>query len=290
MSNTQSNPDDLFSRAHQRGRMSDASLQVSRRFYDPGAGLAQRLGRPAGVIHAAKSTLFAEVIDDSSSIAEFGNTQALIDGRNEVIEALQGANSLQRDGLGVLTIRMNAGPLDPQNLFVGIMDVPLLGSGNYSPAGVTPLYQRAVEAGLLLIAAAEALLKKGVKSSLLLHLITDGEDVPLDPRWGGKYTTPSEVAKVLEDLRRREDSLIRATGIPGNGRIDFHQVFTEMGILPTEIVAVAATNPSDRKKAIRAHFQQFSSAAVGFSNAAYGQSKQGFITGTQQAGGGFLLP
>ena len=31
--------DDLFTRAHQRGRMSDASLQVAQRFYNPGANL-----------------------------------------------------------------------------------------------------------------------------------------------------------------------------------------------------------------------------------------------------------
>jgi hypothetical protein len=268
--------------------MSDASLQVAKKFYDPGAKLAQRLGRPVGVIHAAKSTLFAEVVDDSSSIDEFNNTQAVMDGRNEVINALRGANSLQRDGLSVLTIRMNAGPLDTQNLFLGIMDVPLLDHSNYRSSGVTPLYQRTVEAALLLIAAAEAQLRKGVKSSLLLHIITDGEDVPLDARSGGKHTTPAEVAKVLEDLRRREDSLIRATGIPGNRRIDFHQVFGAMGILPAEIVDIQAGTQADRGKAIRAHFQQFSSAALGFTNAAYGQSKQGFITGTQQAGGGFL--
>lgn len=131
--------DDLFSRAHQRGRMSDASLQVAQKFYDPGAKLAQKLGRPVGVIHAAKTTLFAEVVDDSSSIEEFNNTQAVMDGRNAVIEALRGANSLQRDGLSILTIRMNAGPLDTQNLFLGVMDVPLLDRSNYTSYGVTPL-------------------------------------------------------------------------------------------------------------------------------------------------------
>lgn len=208
----------------------------------------------------AEVLLVTQVIDDSGSICFVGgNTEAVRDGHNLVIDSLKG--SKQSAGVLMSTRLLNGGLLSGYTT----LDVaPRLDTHNFNPNGGTPLYDT-IKAALTTVAAKMADFEQnGVAARALTVIVTDGAD--------NGYTRPKDVLDMVAGLLRTEQHIIAGVGV-SDGYTDFRAVFAGIGILP-EWILTPNNTPSD----IRRAFRVISQSAVRASQAA---------TFSQTAMGGF---
>jgi hypothetical protein len=236
-----------------------AALQV----VDLGAKIADALGTPADQIQQSEVILLSVLVDDSGSIRFEGNTQAVRDGHNLILDALR--DSKQQDNILAHTRLLNGEVIYPYGL---IDSAVKLDQHNYDPDKGTPLYDESMAFLATVLAKSQEFADQGVPCRTISLIITDGADQH------SRKCRDSDVKKLVDDMLRQENHIIAAMGIKDDAGVNYQAVFQAMGIRDEWILTPDKT-PSDIRKAC----QVFSRSAVRAS-----QSAGNF---SQQALGGF---
>jgi hypothetical protein len=232
---------------------------------DLGADINAAMGVPALNVTASEVVLVGILNDDSGSIRFVkGNAQAVRDGNNLVLDALQ--VSKQGDGIQIMNMYLNGTLLYP---FSPLSGAVRMDSGNFDPNGGTPLFKRSLVLLGTMAAKTQEYNDAGVPVRSVSLIVTDGNNESHD------RATAADVAKVVESLLKSENHIIAAMGID-DGTTDFRAVFKEMGI-PNEWILTPGNTPSEIRKA----FAVFSKSAVRASQSAASFSKT--------AAGGFAV-
>ena len=241
----------LLDDAHKAGALSTASLHALD-VVDLGAQIQAGLGIAIDDVAASEVVLVTMMPDDSSSIATAGNTAAVRDGHNLVLEALR--RSRQAGEVFVHTRYLNGTILYP---YVGLDGAIAMDAGNYDPRLGTPLYDQTMVLLGTVIAKSAELAQAGVPVRTVTLLITDGGD------YGSQRATAREVKALVADLVAQENHVVAAMGI-SDGTTDFRTVFRAMGIADRWILT-----PGNTSSEIRKAFQVFSQSAAAVSGGAW---------------------
>jgi hypothetical protein len=234
----------LLEAAHGTGALSARSL-ATLDVVDVGAQIQAGLGCTIDDVGSSEVVLVTMMPDDSQSIAQAGNVDAVRDGHNFVIEALAG--SKQAGETLAHTRYLNGFVLCP---YTALDHAVKMTSANYSPNLGTPLYdQTAVVLGTV-IAKAQELAQAGIAVRTVTLIITDGGD------YGSKRCKPADVKAIVDDMLAQENHIVAAMGI-SDGTSDFKAVFRSMGIPDRWILT-----PGNSASEIRRAFAVFSQSAV----------------------------
>lgn len=250
-----------FQAAHDEGELSDASVQALS-VPDLGAQIQAGLGIRPEDVPASEVVLVTMLVDDSGSIRFAGNSQAVRDGHNLVLDALR--QSKQRDAILVHTRYLNGTVLYP---YCPGDRAPRMDAHNFDPNGGTPLYDQSVVVLGTVLAKAREFADDGVPARTVTLLLTDGADEH------SLHATARDVAALVADMRRAERHIVAGMGVD-DGRTDFRRVFREMNIESRWILT-----PGEKAADIRRAFQMFSQSAV--------KASQGAASFGQAALGGF---
>jgi hypothetical protein len=234
----------LLSDAHDAGELSAKALKTLD-VVDVGAQIQAGLGVSIDDVAASEVVLLTMMPDDSHSIASAGNTDAVRDGHNFVIEAL--GRSKQAGEVLAHTRYLNGHVLFPYTALEHA--VPMSGA-NYDPRLGTPLFDQAAVVLGTVIAKAKELEQAGIAVRTVTLIITDGAD------YGSQRCRAADVAAIVKDMLARENHIIAAMGI-SDGSTDFRAVFQSMGI-PDRWILTPASSATE----IRRAFQVFSQSAV----------------------------
>lgn len=248
----------LLGDAHDQGALSAEAL-AALDAADVGAQIQAGLGVSIDDVAASEVVLVTMMPDDSQSIAHAGNTGAVRDGHNFVLDALRG--SRQSGEVLAHTRYLNGHVLYP---YVALDHAVPMTSANYHPSLGTPLYdQTAVVLGTV-IAKAQELAAAGIAVRTVTLIITDGAD------YGSTRMKPADVKAIVDDMLAQEHHIVAAMGI-SDGSTDFGQVFHAMGI-PDRWVLTPGNSASE----IRRAFAVFSQSAVRASQGAPAVQLGGF--------------
>jgi hypothetical protein len=205
------------------------------------------------------------LIDDSGSIYHGNNVQNIINGHNEVLNALRG--SAQNDGILIHTRYLNGTVLYP---YVQLDQAIEMNTSNYNPDGGTPLYdQMAVMVGTT-ITKAQEFINNGIQTRTIGITLSDGADMH-----SRRYRRPEDLNQMITNMIAQENHIVAGIGI-SDGHTDFTDIFTRMGI-PSQWILNSANDASSLRRA----WQLISRSAVRVS-----QSSAAFSSG---ALGGFEL-
>jgi hypothetical protein len=256
------NVDALFQTAHDEGVLSQDALRALTGVIDIGEQIQAGLGTPAAAVAASEVVLVTVLLDDSGSIRFSGNTQAVRDGHNGVIDAL---NASKQSGSVLFYTRYLNGKLI--NPYRPLAQAERLDAHNYNPNGDTPLYDQTLVTLGTVLAKSQEFADNGVPVRTVTLIVTDGEDT--SSRAGAKKIRP-----IIQDMLMAETHIVAAMGIGESLKEQsrFHHVFEEMGIRPEWILT-----PSTDQHAIRQAFNVFSQSAVRASQSAmnFGQAAVG---------------
>lgn len=234
----------LLEDAHGTGALSAKSL-ATLDVVDIGAQIQAGLGCTIDDVTASEVVLVTMMPDDSGSIAGAGNTDAVRDGHNFVLDAL--THSKQSGEVLAHTRYLNGFVLCP---YTALDHAVRMTPQNYNPNLGTPLYdQTAVLLGTV-IAKAQELQQAGIAVRTVTLLITDGGDCT-----SARCKAP-DVAAIVRDMLAQENHIVAAMGI-SDGSTDFRAVFRAMGIPDRWILT-----PGNSATEIRRAFAVFSQSAV----------------------------
>jgi hypothetical protein len=243
----------LLGDAHDQGALSARAL-AALDAADVGAQIQAGLGVAIDDVAASEVVLVTMMPDDSQSIAHAGNTDAVRDGHNFVLDALRG--SRQSGEVLAHTRYLNGHVLCP---YVALDHAVAMTQANYHPHLGTPLYdQTAVVLGTV-IAKAQELTAAGIAVRTVTLIITDGGD------YGSTRMKPADVKAIVDDMLAQEHHIVAAMGI-SDGTTDFAAVFRAMGIPDRWILT-----PGNSAGEIRRAFAVFSQSAVRASQGAAAQ-------------------
>jgi hypothetical protein len=234
----------LLEDAHQQGALSTKSLNALD-VVDVGAQIQAGLGVTIDDVTASEVVLLTMMPDDSASIASAGNTDAVRDGHNLVIDALK--RSKQAGEVLAHTRYLNGHVLCP---YTALDHAVAMTKANYDPVHGTPLFDQACVVLGTVIAKAQELAQAGIAVRTVTLIITDGGD------YGSKRCKPSDVHALVTDMLAQENHIVAAMGI-SDGTTDFKRVFQSMGIPDRWILT-----PGNSATEIRRAFQVFSQSAV----------------------------
>lgn len=252
------NLDDLFGNARAEGVISAASHKAFT-IPDVADQINAAMGVPAIDVKGGSELFAVEiVVDDSGSIANSGNEQAVRDGVNKVRQDLIGAKN--HKSILMCVRYLNGGVVIP---FTPIDDVPMLDANNYRASGGTPFYDMTVVSYGDLTAKTQEFSDRGVPVRSATLLVCDGHD-----EGSMRYRTPESVAPMTADFLSGEQHIVCAMGIQDKQGTDFRNIFLRMGILPQSILETDATGA-----AIRRGFGTFSTVATTASQGAPGFSQ-----------------
>jgi len=258
------NLNNLFQSAQEEGLLSTASFQALN-VVDIGAQIQAGLGVSVDDVMASEVVLLTIMPDDSGSIAYSGNTQAVRDGHNAVLDAL--ISSKQKDNILAHNRYLNGYVLYP---YCAIEQAVRMDAGNYQPNEGTPLYDQTVVLLGTVLAKSQEFADNGVPVRTVTLIITDGADEH------SARANAKTVASIVKDMLMAENHIIAAMGID-NGSTNFQDVFREMGIRDEWVIT-----PKNSKNDIRKAFQVFSQSAV--------RASQGAASFSKTALGGFGSP
>lgn len=246
MSNSNPIPDigQLFQHAHDDGLLSSNTFQALD-VVDIGAQIQAGLGVSVNDVAASEVLLVTMMPDDSGSIRSAGNTAAVRDGHNLVLDAL--ASSRQRDQILAHTRYLNGTVLFP---YCPLQNAVRLSDQNYNPCHGTPLYDQTMILLATVLAKSQEFADNGVPVRTVTLIITDGSDQH------STFGTAQRVALLVNDLLRAENHIVAAMGVH-DGETDFTHVFREMGIRDEWILT-----PGSSASEIRRAFQVFSQSAM----------------------------
>jgi hypothetical protein len=234
----------LLEDAHAKGALSAKSL-LTLDVVDVGAQIQAGLGVTVDDVAASEVVLLTMMPDDSASIASAGNTDAVRDGHNFVIDALRA--SKQSGEVLAHTRYLNGRVLCP---YTALEHAVAMTAANYDPRLGTPLFDQACVVLGTVIAKAHELQQAGIAVRTVTLIITDGGD------YGSKRNTPTDVQVLVKDMLAQENHIVAAMGID-DGTTDFRKVFQAMGIPDRWILT-----PGNSATEIRRAFQVFSQSAV----------------------------
>ncbi len=276
------NVSNLFQTAHDDGFLSAGSMQ-SLNSFDLGAEIQAGLGVSVNAVHSSEVVLVTMMVDDSGSIRFAGNSKAVRNGHNIVLEAL--LKSKQNHSILAHTCYLNGQVLFPyqplaivdqakknQNgriAYIQNPDVKMMTTRNYNPNLGTPLYDQTIVLLGRVLAKYQEFADSGVIARTVTLIITDGDDQH------SCQATAATVRPLVEDLIG-ERHIVAAMGID-DGCTDFSGIFREMGIRDEWILT-----PGNTENEIRNAFQMFSQSAV--------RASQGAGSFSQTASGGFAGP
>lgn len=221
------------------------------------------LGTPFDSVDATESIVIAQLVDDSGSIRFAGNADAVRQGHNMVLDALD--KSKQRDGILAFTALFNAGVISP---FTPLAQALRLDTHNFNPMGGTPLYAQSLAMLGTVAAKLEDAARNGMNCRAVALIASDGADTD------SGHVRARDVAVMANKLLLSEKCVILAMGFD-DGATDFHAVFRSMGV-PDDSILTVSNTPSE----IRRAFLLASQSAVRASQAAAGP-------GFSQSVGGF---
>ena len=234
----------LLADAHDQGALSARSL-AALDVVDVGAQIQAGLGVTIDDVAASEVVLVTMMPDDSQSIAHAGNTDAVRDGHNFVLDALRG--SKQSGEVLAHTRYLNGHVLYP---YIALDQSVKMSAANYNPRLGTPLYDQAAVVLGTVIAKSQELLQAGIAVRTVTLIITDGAD------YGSTRMKPADIKALVDDMIAQEHHIVAAMGFH-DGSTDFRQVFRAMGI-PDRWVLTPGNSASE----IRRAFQVFSQSAV----------------------------
>jgi hypothetical protein len=234
----------LLQDAHERGALSASSLHALD-VIDVGAQIQAGLGVTIDDIAASEVVLLTMMPDDSASIAAAGNTDAVRDGHNFVLDALK--RSKQSGEVLAHTRYLNGEVLCP---YTALEHAVVMTAANYAPIHGTPLFDQACVVLGTVIAKAQELAQAGIAVRTVTLIITDGGD------YGSTRCKASDVRSLVADMLGQENHIVAAMGI-SDGSTDFAAVFRAMGIPDRWILT-----PGNSATEIRRAFQVFSQSAV----------------------------
>ncbi len=234
--NPSQNVQDLFQSAVDTGAISDDTLGVIQTL-DYGVDIQNALGNiDADSFKGSEVFLGTVVIDDSSSIRFVaGNTEAVREGHNQMVAALDGTK--QKKDILLHARTLNRGIV---YAYCSIADVILLNTHNYNPDGGTPLYDVMLATLASVVAKTQDFEDQGLTVRTQTFAVTDGADC-------GSRSEASDVAKLVRDMLRAEKHIIGGMGID-DGTTDFRSVFRSMGI-PDNQILTPKNSPSEIRKA-----------------------------------------
>ncbi|NJM91243.1 MAG: hypothetical protein HC863_03075 [Myxococcales bacterium] len=248
----------MLHKARDAGALSPSSL-AALDIVDIGVQIQAGLGVTIDDVAASEVVLLTMMPDDSSSIESAGNTAAVRDGHNLVLDAM--AASKQGGEVLAHTRYLNGHVLFPY----GALDQAVrMTPANYRPTLSTPLYDQTLVLLGTVVAKAQAFADAGVAVRTVTLLISDGADC------GSRRCRPADVRALVADLLAQETHLVAAMGIQ-DGTTDFRRVFGEMGIPDRWILT-----PSGTASEIRRAFHVFSQSAMQSAGAAGFQALGGF--------------
>lgn len=225
----------LLQGAVDAGELSQRSVEVLANF-----GMLNRieagLGLPFEQVDATEGVLVALLVDDSGSIRFGGNTDAVRQGHNDVLDALGG--SKQKLGILVSTSLLNGRPLSP---YTPLDTAVRMGTHNYDPRGETPLYAKALELLGGVAAKLQDAANNGMNCRAVVLIASDGADN------ASNRVRASDVARLANELLRGEKCVILAMGF-ADGATDFRQVFASMGV-PDNCILTVGNTPSEIRRA-----------------------------------------
>ncbi len=234
----------LLDDAHDQGALSAKSLKTLD-VVDVGQQIQAGLGVTIDDIGASEVVLVTMMPDDSQSIAHAGNTDAVRDGHNFVLQALGG--SKQAGEVLAHTRYLNGFVLTP---YTALEHAVQMDGVNYRPNLGTPLYDQTCVVLGTVIAKAQELAQAGIAVRTVTLIITDGGD------YGSTRCKPADVKALVDDMLAQENHIVAAMGI-SDGSTDFKAVFRSMGI-PDRWVLTPGNSASE----IRRAFAVFSQSAV----------------------------
>jgi len=234
----------LLEDAHAQGSLSAKAL-ASLDIRDVGAQIQAGLGVTIDDIAASEVVLVTMMPDDSQSIAGAGNTDAVRDGHNFVLDALGG--SKQSGEVLAHTRYLNGFVLTP---YTALEHAVKMDRSNYNPHLGTPLFDQAVVVLGTVIAKSQELAQAGIAVRTVTLIITDGGD------YGSTRCKAADVKALVTDMLAQENHIVAAMGI-SDGTTDFKAVFRAMGIPDRWILT-----PGNSASEIRRAFAVFSQSAV----------------------------
>jgi len=234
---------------------------------DMAATFDAAVGMPTDLFPCTESMLVLMGIDDSSSIRFVqGNTEAVRDGYNLVLDALK--ESKADESILITTSCFNTGVLMPFSL---LPDAVRMTPQNYNPRGGTPLFDFTFDLLHTALAKTAEYEAASIPVRTITVIITDGADC------GSTRHTAADVAVLVRDMcLKSEKHIVCAIGI-SDGETDFDDVFEQMGI-PAQWRRTATATASD----IRSVFEVFSKSVV--------RASQCATSFSQTAAGGFATP
>jgi len=241
---TDDNVKKLLDDAHDHGALSAKAL-AALDTADVGAQIQAGLGVTIDDVAASEVVLVTMMPDDSQSIAHAGNTAAVRDGHNYVLEALR--SSRQSGEVLAHTRYLNGHVLCP---YVALDHAVAMTPANYQPRLGTPLHDQAAVVLGTVIAKAQELMQAGVAVRTVTLIITDGAD------YGSTRMTPADIKAIVDDMLAQEHHIVAAMGI-SDGSTDFHAVFRAMGIPDRWVLT-----PGNTATEIRRAFAVFSQSAI----------------------------
>jgi len=236
--------DSLLKNARDEGEISKKS-QVALNIADLGAQIQAGLGVDVDDVFSSEVVLVSIMPDDSGSIAFYGNEPLVRDGHNLIVDSLK--SSKQKDDIFIHTRYLNGTLLYP---YTTLDQATEMDQYNFNANKGTPLYDQSITLLGTVIAKSQEFSSNGVPVRTITLIISDGADA------SSRRANASDVKNLVEDMHRSEKHIVAAMGID-DGKTDFIQVFSEMGI-PSEWILT----PSNSATEIRKAFQVFSQSAM----------------------------
>lgn len=246
--------------------LSQQSLDILN-IHNIGESIRDALGVPVLDVTATEVLLVAVMVDDSGSIRFGGNSQAIRDGVNSVVEALEA--DAEVEGIQYFLRYLNGEIIYP---FGSLDGVPRLDSTNYDPMSGTPLYDESVEFLKAIIAKTEEFRQWNIPVRSVILIVTDGQDEH------SYRHTASDVKSVVSDMLMTEEHIVAGMGVDAGNGVDFKSIFMEMGIREEwiyETGPMAGESKDDFLRRIRRGFNRFSKSAVRASKSAVNFSQLG---------------
>ena len=214
---------ELFQQARRDEILSDSALEVlSRRRVqrDVKRALAHR-----GLLPHLSNFVVSLLVDDSFSIFKSGFVKAMCDGHNAFLRRMRELPPGLKTPPVVYSRYINGEVI---NEFVPAKKAQLLGSGNYTALGGTPLYRETLGTLGAVVAKVAQLHSLGVTAHSFTLILTDAEEEQND-------TNPADVAKVVRSMIGTTEHHV--AGIGFGDRHYYEPIFRSMGIPPQWIRA-----------------------------------------------------
>ncbi len=195
---------------------------------------AQIVTPTGGTLQEDFQLLVGNLIDDSCSIENYENTDAVIRGHNANLEMFRQRALGAPDRILVMTRFLTAGRLHD---YCTPARAALLNRENYRPIHGTPLYHQSTTfLGDEVLSSVREMQRGGRKILTFNTIFSDGEDTER-----GHYTV-DDARRVVERMLEMRTHIIAAIGV--EGAVDPYQIFRAMGI-PEQWIKVIARRNAD---------------------------------------------